>query len=252
MDELTKRQIASYTMQLYSCNSYAVLVNIVEENESLNNPYLYQAAAQWCLLKNLYKEALPYFKKAILYGCEFPNKIWNTQMADSVGSSISWILTSYQTDFTEKPITNLFIMGYCYLTNCINLLGDSAFESLSNRASLMMDISRAIIPESIPMFHLPQVYAISDIYKSSLGLNQHGYTNEAQEKLTYAISIHEWLEDISVAGKDADEYTIQEIVEIGTARHQYLFDLFKKKLLNNEYRINKKELNQIFDSLTKK
>jgi len=252
MIESAKKRIADYTMQLYSCNSYAALVNIVKENEDLDNPYLYQAAGQWCLLKNYYETALPYFKKAILYGCNFPNKIWNTQMADSVGSSISWILTSYKTNYVEKPITNLFIMGYCYLTNCINLLGDSAFESLSNRASLMIDVSGTIKPENIPMFHLPQVYAISDIYKSALGLNKHGFTTEAQEKFAYAVNLHEWLEDISVAGKDADDYTINEIVEIGDSRHQHLFKLFQNKLLNNEYLINELELNQIFDSLSEK
>ena len=55
-----------------------------------------------------------------------------------------------------------------------------------------------------------------------------------------------------MAGKDADEYTIQEIVEIGEARHQSLFKLFRKQLLNNEYLIEIQELNQIFNSLSAK
>jgi hypothetical protein len=252
MDELTKNQIMRYTRQLYSCNSYTFFLDIVKENENMDNPYVYQAAGQWCIQHNYYEEALPYFKKAILYGCEFPNKIWNTQMADAVGSSIAMVLTLYRTDYDERTLTNLFIMGYCYLTNCINLLGVQAYESLSNRASLLIDTSNAMHSADMPMFNIPHVYAISDIYKSSIGLVGVGFESEARDKLSYVADLHEWLEDITVAGRSADEYTIQELVEIGEDRHRYLFEKFEKKLLNNEYLINEMELDQILNSLSRK
>jgi len=252
MDESTKRSLSNFTMQLYSCFSYSQLSDLIKQNEDMDNPYLYQSSGQWCLTKNYYDEALPFFKKAILYGVDFPNKFWNTQMTDSIGSSIAKILTLYETNYNEKPIINLFILGFCYLSKCIDLLKVNAFESLENRADLFMYTSNKITCEVIPMGVLPQVFAISDLYKSAQGLNKNGYTVEAREKINSAVSLHNWLEDISVAGKDADEYTLEEIANIGEKRHENLFESFRKKLMNNEYSLNNNELSQIFDSLSQK
>jgi|TARA_Y100000310_G_C20680319_1_gene815531 hypothetical protein len=250
MDEITKKQISNFTMELYSCNSYSKLLNLIDQYENMDNPYLYQSSGQWCLVKNYSNEAIPLFSKAIQYGINFPNKFWGTQMADSIGSAISKILTSYSTDYTKKPIINLFIQGYCYLSNCIDILNLNAFESLENRADLLIYSSNEITCEIVPMGVLPQVYTITDLYKSAQGLNKNGYSVEAREKLNAATNLHGWLEDISVAGRDADEYSLEEIVKIGEKRHSNLFESFRRKLLNNEFKLTTNDLNQITNSLS--
>jgi len=252
MDAITQQKIISFSQKLYTCRDSYDIEELVDEFKSLDNPYVYQAAAQTCLSLNEYDDALPLFKKAITYGLNFPNKYWGTQMSDALGSSMSKILTLFKIGHSGKSIENLYVLGYCYLSNCIEQLGENAFESYQERANLVNYTPQSIKNEIMPMGALFQVYAISDYYFSGQGFRNNGHSSESYKIINTATELHDYLEDISVAGKDADEYSLEEIVEIGKKRHEQLFNSLEKDLKKNKYSINGSELNKIFNLLERK
>ena len=250
LDATTQQKLVNFTNRLYTCRDSYDIEILVDEFKSINNPYFYQAAAQTCLSLNDYSNALPLFKKAISYGLNFSYKYWDDQVTtDAIGSSISKILTLFIVGNTGKAAENLYALGYCYLSKCIQQLGVSAFESYEARANLV-NYTHPVIKNSImPLFAISEVYAISDYFYSGAGLSRHGYSSEAYKNNNKANEIHDWLEDITVAGKDADKYSLEEIVEIGKKRHDKLFSTLQKDFKNNKYSISGSELNKIFNSV---
>ena len=115
-------------------------------------------------------------------------------------------------------------------------MGLKAVDSYFNRGLLNSNNDKALIEITHKYLNIGlhnQVMAISDFYKASIGYRKNGYKEDANNALQNAIIKHEWLEDISVSGKDADEYTIENIAKIGSQRNDILssalIDEFKSK-----------------------
>ena len=81
----------------------------------------------------------------------------------------------------------------------------------------------------------PIVCAIADNYDAALLYSQEGKEGVARQYLEKANSIHEWLEDITVSGRDACDLSLEEIVEEGRARLKIYADYGIPLLLNGDF-----------------
>jgi hypothetical protein len=79
-------------------------------------------------------------------------------------------------------------------------------------------------------------YFISDYYNAA---TKGESVNEAM--LSHAGRIHNWLEDTTFEGKDADDYTLQEFVALGERRHLSLFDTLREEDKSEKYTISGEE-----------
>ena len=106
-----------------------------------------------------------------------------------------------------------------FLSSTIGQYGNNAYESLLNRARMIMDTEKGATFVAAMSIGLQEVLAISDFYRSSLGHAERGMAEYAQTLKAHAERIHRSLEDISVQSRDADEYRTDELVAIGRQRH---------------------------------
>ena len=218
--------LTNFHNELSSCRGINDYIQLAKKYDQYENPYPFYYLASMTSNLGYEKDALNFYLKAISFGLEYPNKFWNTQLSDSIGSSVTHVIDKYKFDESIFELKkNLCILGYAYLSNCINIMGMNAVDSYFNRGLLISKKDKAIVEithQYLNVAVLNQVMAISDFYNSSMGYKQLGHIEEAKNAFQNAIINHEWLEDISVNGKDADEYNIEEIAEIGRQRSNLL------------------------------
>jgi hypothetical protein len=68
-----------------------------------------------------------------------------------------------------------------------------------------------------------EVNVLSDYYYGAVGSQNMGYEEDAELQYRKACELHSWLEDITVANKDADEYSIEEIAAVGKERNDHIY-----------------------------
>ncbi len=245
-------EMVKFSSSLNQCKSYSSLIELLAQYRKYNHPFFFQAAGQWCLVYNKDEQALPLFTEAVIMGLNFPNVFWNTISADSIGSSVAQLFVQYESKCFKKEKIVLFKLGYCYLTSCIELPNYNAYESLLRRAEMFVGSHDCIVNEILPMGILSQVFALSDFLRAANGHIKAGLVEQAQHSILQARKLHSWLDDITVNGKDADEYSIEEIAEIGIQRHKFLFNSWREDLLNNRIMLNKQQVIDICSSLSPK
>ena len=119
----------------------------------------------------------------------------------------------------------MFILAYIYLSNCIKLTPRQSYDSLRSRAILLnenMSYTTIMLIKYCGIGVLPDPFYISDYYFASLGFN---YNPSMQAKcLSTAKKLHQSLEDITISGRDANDYSIIEISELVEKRHEQLYE----------------------------
>lgn len=242
--------LIAFTNRLSGQYQEQAIVNLADEYAYLNHPYVYQAAGQACLSYRFYTGAIPLFRSAIKYGLEIPRDTTDALFFDPIGSSIAKILTQYDYDVEQTDVIDKLIkLGYYYLSMAIQL-NQVAFESLSSRAELtvLQQFHNSIIPAT----HLREILTISDYVNAAQHLVDSGYSQESQEKWGYALKIQQDLEGIPISGKDAEEYSIREIAEIGTERHKEYLTRLTKDIKVKKILLQTEELEKFFSTVTPK
>jgi hypothetical protein len=241
--------LITFTNRLSGLYAAEEIKDLVKDYRYLNHPYVYQAAGQACLAYKHYGDAIPLFESAIKCGLIVPDGSPDGLFFDPVGSSISKILTQYRYSQDSDIIDKLIKLGYCYLSTAIEL-SQVAFESLSSRAELAT--LHAFHTSIVPAGHLREVLAISDYVNAAQQFEDSGYRQEGQEKRSYALKIHNDLEDISILGKDADEYNIREVAKIGDERHTVYFNQLRNEFINNSFQLSNEEFEKFIETVSPK
>lgn len=188
-------------------------------------------------------------KKAISFGKNLPNKYWDSHSSNCIGSSIVDLFTYFKLPFSEVS-KRLMILGYCYLSNCIKVLGMNAYESFQSRGSIFDMTGKTNMEEAlIPMSQISIVYSIPDYLDAYYSYKNHGFIQRAYNVYKRAEHLHYYLENINVAGKPANFYTLEEIAAIGRQRHKEIYLSFKEDVLNGKYNISKKQLDNLLNSI---
>ena len=176
-------------------------------------------------------------------GLNHPNRYFNTERSDAIGSSISLLLCSSNDDkyFDEnrvliKPFASL---AYLFLSSFINKMGNEMCDSFSARSRLMrhqwghLILEDAFGPTGIEV-DFQDVYTMYDDWQASYGYFNQGNIEAANIHQERVKDIHSWLEDRTVSGKDSDDSSLMEKIELSKLKHLSLFDKLLKKYENND------------------
>lgn len=192
--------------------------------------------------KALAKEALV---KGASYGLNYPCILYDTPFIDSIGQCMFDLVTEFSIKQVQVAV-KVTCLSYIYLSRCIELYQKQAHDSFRSRAILFRRHSYNMLPHSIVTKYfgpsvLLEPFIISDFYFSAIAKN----SPFKQECLNTAKEVHACLEDISVNGKAADEYSLEEIARLGEIRHFKLFNALEKEYKNGEFNITIDELHQL-------
>ena len=250
-DELNLQNALPNILQEYAkCKSEVELKNIVDRYISKYNDsvFYYQAGIWYWNNKINMENAKIYFLAAIDIGTIKFKKYLNSLHNESVGGSIVSLLTKYKNyDYTDNEIIKLTKLGYCSLTNFINIENSKHDYCFIYRAELLEHrMGNSILPMDLSGC-IPFVFSLSDYYYASKGFQKNFMEDEAKYCYSKAKYLHNFLEDISVAGKDVDEYELSEIAEIGKSRHISLYNFFNESYLNGGFQVSIKRLSELFD-----
>ena len=91
--------------------------------------------------------------------------------------------------------------------------------------------SLRLVSEYLGLSSMKEPLVICDYYYAGQGFDDN--PKEKYNCQARAIKIHQGLEDLSIGGRDADEYSLAQMAEIGEGRHNIIYDRLLKALLTN-------------------
>lgn len=226
---------AQFNQEFFSAASLEALGAVRGKYIAVAHPYVHYSLGSQYLYLGKMDNAFYHLLQASSIGVRNKRAYWDTIFADSIGSSIAQLFSRELIARIPGDLDtfHLFISGYMFLSSSIGLYGNKAYESLANRARMIMSCQHgADITAFLTYGGLREVLAISDHYRSSLGYEEQGMMDFAVNERENAKTIHQWLEDISVNGRDADDYQTEELVAIGQQRHDAIVDKIKPQFFD--------------------
>jgi len=222
-----------------------------QSNISLEHPYAKMLLGYKYSMLNDKKSSLVKFIQCIELELKQDFIFKDTIFADSIGLSIANICLDYinnklvedYNDGNKHTIFNFWLLGYFYLSNHLINFNYLGYNSLEIRGKLIERFNEYASDLSFQYYSfgsIPIVLAISDYYYSSLLYKEIGDINSSNRLFNAAKNLHSWLEDISISGRNANEYSLDEIAENGKKRHvailNNLKDKFEIKYRKNDYK----------------
>ena len=191
----------------------------------------------------LYQESLDKFKFIIRTELENYNFTYDTVFSDAVGVSASFLIDKFYKN-QNSDYYDLFLIGFCYLSKHLEKCGNQMCDSLRYRAYLSDNCQQYAQRFGMKQLNsisvIPIPMTISDYVNAAVRYEELGMRDQGNECMQRAFNLHSFLEDITIAGKDADSYLLPEIAEIGSNRLEQI-----TKNINIYEIINRKKLHQI-------
>jgi len=209
-------------VRLESATSSEEILNIYRNFPEKNNPLLHAlTGGQFNTKYPEADEALSIFIKGASMGIKFPSDNWNVTYVDSIGKCISQILFLSKLKSGDL-FFRLFSLAYVYASAVIFKMPASASDSYPLRGSISASCS-AVANEFYHQYYsnnsLIQVFVLADYFTAAKVFHWEGIHSEASKYLDWAKQIHGSIKNIQVAGKEANEYSLEEIANIGMERH---------------------------------
>lgn len=176
------------------------------------------------------------------YGIEYPCAVYYTPFVDSVGQCFYHLLTQFNIN-NEKIGKTATELCYLYLSQCINLFPREPQDSYRSRALLFRkpEIMHSYIIYMLNTYaetKAPRgVYPLSDFYYSSQATG-----SPYKDAINFANEIHTNLDDAEVGDKEADDYSLRELAEIGELLHKTMFNKIEVLYKKNKLNISKSDL----------
>lgn len=233
-------EIISFTNEVNKAKSVEQLILLESKYTLFIHPYRFYIFGVNYKIKKDDTNSFKCFKYAAEFGLKDPNRYLSTIFSDSVGSGLCHMLTKFSSVKLSSDLRyKLFVNSYIFLSSAIEHLGITAYESHKHRAQLLLKFEAE---ETISFMYnylgadrLPKVLILSDYYFASQGYLKHGFIELSQTFLNKAITMHNWLEDIVVSGKNADLYSIEEISNIGIKRHNRIFSNLNQDYIDKKF-----------------
>ena len=237
---MERNELISFTNDVSRVKSVEDLYFLEKKYSNFSNPYKDYLIGFSYMNNDDDFNSFKCFVNAAEKGIREPKKYIGSIYSDSIGSSISHILTKFQSEKLDSDIRyNLLVNSYFFLSSSINDLGITAYESYKNRAELLNkyedDLTFALIINYLGIGSIPKVLIMSDYFFASQGYIKHGISDLSQLCLKKSVNLYNWLEDISINGKAADSYSIEEISNIGKNRHEIIYKKLSKDFLDNKF-----------------
>lgn len=220
----------------------------IEKFGDINHPSIQYSIAVTCLMHGMTTESKMYYLLGANHGLSPDNEYYNTPHADAIGQCLTHLLTQFSLSGASKAIEQATTLAYIYLSKCISMFGPKAYDSRRTRSILIEDHES---PHAISSFILmnfegtfKEILIIADLVKSA---SSYAPINPeiAKENLARATRIHHSLSDMAVAGIDADDYSVEEIAEIGDRRHQIAFHKLDANYKIGVYSLSQADLSKV-------
>lgn len=226
---------------IQECQDLAILNHVYNQMGNFNHPQICYDFGVEFLIKGDKINAKKALIQGAIYGVQYPCSLYGNAFVDSVGQCLSILMTQ----FPIADIATAFkvtVLGYIYLSRCIELLPREAHDSYRTRALLFNDhensmLIQSLIMENVGMGVLVEPFVISDFYFASQATD-----SPHQSALQSASRIHQGLDDITIGGKDADEYSLSQMAEFGEKRHMKLFKTLELKYKSGAFNLTIEEL----------
>jgi len=225
MDDLT---IVGYLTRISLSNQSIEFINQIDNELSIDGITHVSIECQLSFMlwnNGLKPQAIDRFSKIILAEIDNDFSTYGTPYADAVGIAISFLIEN-KFKKSKADYKDLFRMGYVYLTKHIEMLGEQMCDSYKHRAYLIDNSNHYAEYLGIEflnaMSFIPIPLAISDYYSAGKTYHSQGFTDSFQECLQRGTYLHNWLDDMRINGKEADEYGFTEMAELGRQRLELL------------------------------
>lgn len=221
MDELT---LVSYLTRMSHSDQSVAFINQIDNElreKGLKHVSIECQLSFMIWNNGLKQKAIDRFTEII--STEIRNDFINygTPYADAVGMAISFLIENKYKKSGED-YKDLFRMGFVYLTSHIELLGDQMCDSFKHRAYLIDNSNHYAEYLGIDFLNtlnfIPLPLAISDYYSAGIAYHSQGFNDRFQECIQRGAYLHNWLDDMRINGKDADQYEFKEMAELGKQR----------------------------------
>jgi hypothetical protein len=216
--------------EIHSCHDNQTLSRLISKYGSSNNPDTLYHLGVRCFLQDKKEDAFNILKKGASYGLKVPNEYLDSIFSDSIGQCFFHISNTLKKG-TEKD----FVYAYFYLSNCTRLSKDS-YDSFKSRAILINEnplYSTRLISDYLGLSAIKDPLVIADYYYAGQGFDDN--PREKSNCRNRAQSMHQRLEDLTVAGRDADEYSLAEMALVGEARHNAIYTKLLNDILMHKY-----------------
>jgi len=240
--------IPQAAIEISSARSAIALNDIIRKYSNVDHPHIHFCIAVRALLLDQKDIAKKFYISGASFGLVYPSQYYDTIFSDSIGECLAHLITqfSFKIDSVENgaAFDNSIKLAYVFLSKCISLYPDKAYDSYKTRAMLMEEKDAMNLTLKLGMFVMKDPFVIADYYRASTGYNNDPGTKN--DCLQSARRIHANLGDVGVGGKDADEYTAQEMTEFGLRRHAALFKVLEDEYKEGKFNTNKSALEKLF------
>lgn len=242
MDPKTAFQILDISDEIQAAGINK-LENLSVHLKDFGHPQIYYELGIAFFIKGDVQSAKKWLIKGASFGKSYPCSIYDHSFVNSIGQCYNILLTQYSLNkIPSITIYKATCLAYIYLSKCIKLHPRTSQDSYRARALLFKDheaptIAHRVLLDNLSIGMLIEPFIISDFYFAAMA-NGSPYRN----CLNNAAILHSHLEDVSIAGKDANTYTLKELAEFGEKRHELLFTVAEIKYMNSEYDISNEEL----------
>lgn len=237
-------EILALTDIIQNCSNLATLVHVYNQKGDYDNPQISCAFGISFLIHGDKSRAKKALIKGASFGIKFPCNYYNNIFIDAIGQCFMLLVTQFPSQSNNITIS-ANSLAYVYLSRCIEQSGKEAHDSYRSRALLFKDNENPMIVQNIIMNNLGlgvlvEPFIISDFYFASQASG-----SPHQNALQSAKRIHQGLEDMTIGGKDADDYSLSEMAEFGESRHYVLFKALESKYKKGDLNITLEELQKL-------
>ena len=237
------QEIVSLTQEIQSTRQLSTLNLLYSRYKDYDSPHIaYVLGVRFLILgdKNLAKNCLI---SGARYGLKYPTPYYETPFIDSIGQCYAYLVTQFSTN--QLIASKATALAYLYLSKAISLTRGRAFDSYRTRAILFKDNESPIaiqnlIADNYNLMAMEEPFILSDYFNSA---NVPGSPHS--ECMNDARRIHRNLDDISIGGKDANLYSLEELAIVGESRHQRMFESVEEKFKNGSLNMTLLDLNNL-------
>ena len=226
---IDNKEIEALSKIIFNCEDLKTLNQVYTQHGNYQNPQISYAFGIAFLNRGDKERSKETLIKGARFGLKFPCEYYDTLFIDAIGQCYMLLLTQYASAYVNPNVSYATALAYIYLSRSIELKNTGFYGSLRSRGILFKDhespnVCMHLISQYLGWSVLIEPLIISDFYYASKIP-----TGQYNDVLQISKSIHKKLDDISIGGKDASEYMLEDIAEIGKERHLLLFNRLKEK-----------------------
>jgi hypothetical protein len=242
-----------------SANNLTDVARIYQKYESLNDINIDYFAALTKMKLGFKNESLQNLKNVasdiICNNEDGKYRYWDSASMHSIGDSLFLLLKHYYKDEIpfDKFTFSAFNLSYLCLSNNIYNFPETSCDSYFKRAVLLNSgslgkgmLTMRLVQGSIGLLSVTAPLIINDFYSSGrIYISQYNMATQGQNLIERARRIHLELEDMTIDGRDASDYSIEEIAKIGRMRHRDIYSVLLNRYSKKDFFLTKEEFTQL-------